>query len=143
VFETRLANPTASKTFSQDVAMWFSDQNDFNFILLEGDLGVGKTTFSKVFISNLSNIPEAEITSPTFQIMEEYPNNICHFDLYRVESEDNFIKLGFQQYLEEPYRGCIEWPNYLVNTLPKSILISFSHTDDADRIVKLSKNIRN
>ena len=142
-FETRLANLEASKQFARDVSKWFLEQNDFNFVLLEGDLGAGKTTFSKAFISTVSNIPEEKITSPTFQIMEQYPNNICHFDLYRVQTQDHFETLGFQTYIEDPYRGCIEWPNHLVNTLSKSILISFYHTDNADRVVKLRKNTRN
>ena len=59
-----------------------------SFVAMYGDLGAGKTAFVRGIVRKL--IPEAYVTSPTYTIVNEYVGNdikICHFDMYRIESE--------------------------------------------------------
>ena len=69
-------------------------------ILLNGDLGAGKTTFTKHLAKSLG--VKDEVTSPSFTILKQYNSKkfkINHFDLYRIESEDELIEIGFQEFL--------------------------------------------
>ena len=88
-------------------------------ICLEGDLGAGKTLFVQSFARTLG--VEGEVTSPTFNLMNIY-EGICpiyHFDLYRLESEEELDDIGFYEYTEEP-EGIvvIEWPDKFPESLP-------------------------
>ncbi len=82
-------------------------------ILLEGDLGTGKTTFTKAFAKALG--VTANVTSPTFTFMKEYFGKfpIYHFDMYRVSDEDELYELGLNEYLESKDGVCvIEWNKF-------------------------------
>ncbi len=85
-----------------------------SILALYGDLGAGKTTFTKGVISTLTGIPVDDITSPTFTYMNLYSTKnqeiVCHFDLYRLKSADDFLLAGFEEYLGKPYITLIEWP---------------------------------
>ena len=95
-------------------------------VLLIGDLGAGKTKFVEGFLSfwNLQN----EISSPTFTIVNEYKTNntnIYHFDVYRLENQDEFYEIGGQEYFENGI-SLIEWGNLIEEIIPKDYLkISF------------------
>lgn len=125
------------KCFSLDdtaeVAEYFSQfASAGQCFALYGDLGFGKTTFSRFFIKKLNPLVE-EVTSPTFTIVQVYESNIAeiwHVDCYRMKSIDEFYELG----LEEALTNCvtlIEWPEIIENLLPKStIKIYFRRTGD-------------
>lgn len=81
-------------------------------ILLEGDLGAGKTTFAQGFIRELRP-GETSILSPTFSVMNVYPGEpvIYHFDLYRLASVDEIEQLGLWEFLNDEYAiRLVEWP---------------------------------
>jgi tRNA threonylcarbamoyl adenosine modification protein YjeE len=84
-------------------------------IFLHGPLGVGKTTFTQMLINNL-HPKTTEVTSPTFNIVHQYPNKnnitIWHFDLYRIKYEEELEHLGFE---DATINGIsiIEWPEIL------------------------------
>ena len=84
-------------------------------IFMIGDLGSGKTTFTKGFAVGLgfSN----EVQSPTYPILNEYSNSdnfIYHFDLYRLKSESEFLEIGGIEYLASTNGICIiEWPELI------------------------------
>tara|TARA_B100001540_G_scaffold38809_1_gene34448 strand:- start:141 stop:575 length:435 start_codon:yes stop_codon:yes gene_type:complete len=86
-------------------------------IFMIGDLGSGKTTFTKGFAAGLgfSN----EVQSPTYPILNEYSNSdnfIYHFDLYRLKSVSEFLEIGGIEYLSSTNGICIiEWPE-LINS---------------------------
>ena len=86
-------------------------------IFMIGDLGSGKTTFTKGFAEGLgfSN----EVQSPTYPILNEYSNSdnfIYHFDLYRLKSVSEFLEIGGIEYLSSTNGICIiEWPE-LINS---------------------------
>ena len=88
------------------------------FVALYGNLGVGKTAFVRGFVSLLS--PSSAVRSPTFALVNEYRGGnrpIFHFDMYRIEDEDDLYSIGFYDY---PNRGiCIvEWSENIPYALP-------------------------
>ena len=94
------------------------------FVALYGDLGVGKTAFTRGFASVLS--PDSLVRSPTFTLVNEYRNkttkqSLFHFDMYRIDSEDDLYSMGFDDY---PDRGiCIaEWCEKIPYALPMHYL---------------------
>jgi tRNA threonylcarbamoyladenosine biosynthesis protein TsaE len=81
-------------------------------ILLEGGVGTGKTTFVRGFVSEWEL--ENNVTSPTFTLMNEYRNDkirICHFDFYRLNSLEEIMELGIEDYLSNCDFSFIEWPD--------------------------------
>lgn len=80
-------------------------------LLLKGNLGAGKTTFTKSLVKELGS--DDNVDSPTYALVNEYhcPNGkIFHFDLYRVEDVEELYDMGIDEYLEEGFLSIIEWP---------------------------------
>lgn len=71
-------------------------------IILEGELGAGKTTFTQTFVG------DKEILSPTYSILSEN-KNIVHADFYRLEKNEEVLQLEIPQYLEDKQYFFIEW----------------------------------
>lgn len=86
---------------------------------LIGDLGVGKTIFSKGFAIGLG-ISE-HITSPTFTIIQEYeaPLPLYHFDMYRIEDIDELEMIGYEDYFFGEGICLVEWANNVEEVIPK------------------------
>ena len=91
------------------------------FIFLYGEMGVGKTTFVKYFINELQilyNLPQTEITSPTFSLLNEYQLKdirIKHYDLFRVNRKEDIKNLNIFE-KDNKLITLIEWPQLLTNT---------------------------
>ena len=90
-----------------------------DIVLLFGDLGAGKTVFSKGFVSAFS---KSAVTSPTFTIINTYEGKIpvYHFDLYRIEDEGELDLIGILDYLYGDGICLIEWPERAPNAFPKN-----------------------
>ena len=88
-------------------------------VCLSGDLGAGKTTLTKGFVSELTGLPEERISSPTFQYLHIYEGNqrLHHLDCYRIKDKAHFLSLGLEEYLEE--LSLVEWPERISPLLPK------------------------
>lgn len=88
---------------------------------LTGDLGAGKTEFSRAFIQSLCG--EVNVSSPTFNILQVYENGsapaIYHFDLYRIKDEGELEEIGFYDALDNGI-SIIEWPQVAEEVLPKT-----------------------
>ncbi|NPC91670.1 tRNA (adenosine(37)-N6)-threonylcarbamoyltransferase complex ATPase subunit type 1 TsaE [Bacillus sp. WMMC1349] len=90
-------------------------------ITLEGDLGAGKTTFTKGFAEGLGI--RRIVNSPTFNIIKEYRDGILplfHMDVYRME--DSFEDLGLDEYFEGDGVCLVEWAHLIHEQLPKERL---------------------
>lgn len=116
--------------------------NDKDIIVLNGDLGAGKTKFvyglAKYF--NITNL----VCSPTFTIVNEYPvnsskvSNIYHFDVYRLTGSDDFIDSIGTEYFEKGL-CIIEWGNIIQDILPPhTIYITIEHVDGEDNFRKIT-----
>lgn len=91
-------------------------------LLFDADMGAGKTTLIKSLLKHLG-VNDAT-SSPTFSIVNEYrgTNNqaLYHFDLYRLNSEEEAYDFGIEEYLFSDHWCFIEWPNKVPNLLPKN-----------------------
>ncbi|KQR92457.1 tRNA threonylcarbamoyladenosine biosynthesis protein TsaE [Chryseobacterium sp. Leaf180] len=80
-------------------------------LLLKGNLGAGKTTFTQVLLKKLGSTDE--VNSPTYSIVNEYSTpkgKVFHFDLYRMKNIDEVYDIGMEEYLDHSYLCIIEWP---------------------------------
>jgi tRNA threonylcarbamoyladenosine biosynthesis protein TsaE len=104
-------------------------------ICLNGDLGSGKTVFTKAFASAMAI---EEITSPTFNIVKEYSGELelYHMDMYRTDGKVE--SLGLEEYFEKGGVTIIEWAEMIEDYLPKERLeINFKIVDENTRILVL------
>lgn len=123
--------------FAEELA---SKMKSGDIIVLNGDLGSGKTKFTEGFLRffGLDN----EISSPTFTIVNEYNAkdvNIFHFDVYRLSSSDEFYAIGGDDYFSSGI-CIIEWGNIINDALPKNyieICFSKSDTDENYRVLNI------
>lgn len=87
-------------------------------LLLKGNLGAGKTTFSQFLLKELGS--SDEISSPTYSIVNEYDTpkgKVFHFDLYRLKSVEEAYDFGIEEYLDNGYLSIIEWPEIYMDEL--------------------------
>lgn len=127
----------------QSVAQQVLKALDSKIILLNGCMGVGKTTFVKALAKELGS--SDEVSSPTFSIVNEYelPNDtLYHFDLYRIKDEDEALQFGIEDYLESNHWIVIEWSEKIPNLLPENITtIEMDVNADQTRTLKWNQNI--
>ena len=95
------------------------------FVALFGDLGVGKTAFVRGFVSHFA--PQARVKSPTFSLVNEYRNRktgirILHFDLYRIENDDDLYSIGYYDEIEGSSLCLCEWCEKIPSALPEEYL---------------------
>ena len=106
-------------------------------LALCGDLGAGKTHFVKGLAAGLS--ASASVTSPTFTLIHEYPGGrlpLIHFDFYRLEDEDEALKIGLDEYLEGDGACVLEWADKVPALLPPHTRwLRFTHRDDGARVI--------
>jgi len=107
--------PEAAKTF-------INSMGDRVVVALHGEMGAGKTTFINALCKELGVETDAT-ASPTFALVNEYRSDttaelIYHFDLYRLESLDEAIDMGFEDYMDCGAVCLIEWPDIVDPMLP-------------------------
>ncbi len=105
---------------------------------LFGELGTGKTIIAKGIARGLG-IKEV-ITSPTFNLLEIYQNEflLYHFDLFRIEKDDEFNHLSFEEYWEGEGISVIEWADRALLRLPTSaIRVTIEYIDDNRRRITI------
>ncbi|MDN4075836.1 tRNA (adenosine(37)-N6)-threonylcarbamoyltransferase complex ATPase subunit type 1 TsaE [Fictibacillus terranigra] len=104
-------------------------------LTLEGDLGAGKTTFTKGLAKGLD--VKRVVNSPTFTIIKEYKGRLpfYHMDVYRLEDSDE--DLGFEEYFEGEGVTVVEWAQFIDDRLPDDRLnIEIRRTGDEKRELK-------
>lgn len=93
------------------------------FVALFGDLGVGKTAFVRGFTKPVA--PSARVKSPTFALVNEYKGaslSVFHFDMYRIESEDDLYSIGFYDYADRDGVCLTEWSENIEYALPETYI---------------------
>ena len=88
-------------------------------VLLDGDMGAGKTVFAKGVAIGLQI--EEEVTSPTYAYMNDYDGVLFHYDCYRIESVEQAERLGLADYFEMGGICLIEWSQNIAALLPKKV----------------------
>ena len=91
----------------------------YDVVLLDGDMGVGKTVFSKGVAKGLGI--EEEVTSPTYAYMNDYDGRLFHYDCYRIESVEQAENLGLADYFDIGGICLIEWAQNIAPLLPKKV----------------------
>ncbi len=97
----------------------FISEREHAFVAMYGDLGTGKTAFTRGFASRLA--PSDRVFSPTFAIINEYRSGripVFHFDVYRITDDDDLYSTGFYEYIERGYVIC-EWSENIPYALPE------------------------
>jgi tRNA threonylcarbamoyladenosine biosynthesis protein TsaE len=102
-------------------------------LLLSGDLGAGKTMFTKALCAELG-VSDA-VTSPTFTLVHEYrgrPLTVCHADVYRLERTAEFDDLDLDGARAAGSVLVVEWGDVLSDAFPDHLALRFAHAGDAD-----------
>ncbi len=105
-------------------------------LLLHGDLGAGKTTFSQFFGKALGI--EQKITSPTFNIIKSYEGKLLfhHMDCYRLEGAED--DLGFDEYFYGDGVTIVEWPEMIEEFLPEDYIeLNLKYIEDSKREIEI------
>jgi tRNA threonylcarbamoyladenosine biosynthesis protein TsaE len=93
--------------------------NPYDVVLLDGDMGAGKTVFAKGVAKGLGI--EEEVTSPTYAYMNDYGGRLFHYDCYRIESVEQAERLGLADYFEMGGVCLIEWSQNIAPLLPPNV----------------------
>ncbi len=114
--------------------------NRGDIVLLEGDLGAGKTHFVKG-VASYFGIDKSKVSSPTFTLIHEYEGDfpVFHFDCYRFKSEQEAVEIGIEEYLYGDGVSLIEWPSKIKSLLPKEVIkIQIKHSGEKERQIFIS-----
>lgn len=110
-------------------------------ILLSGELGAGKTTFTKGLAAGLGAAAEDEVTSPTFTLIHKYDRGArpaYHIDLYRITDAHDLSTLGVEDIFAETAVVIVEWPEKLDANLDWPVLrIHLEHVDENTRRIRM------
>lgn len=93
-----------------------------DFVAMYGDLGVGKTAFVRGLAGVLA--PTASVKSPTYTVVNEYKGEECklyHFDVYRIEDDDDLYSIGFYDYVKKGISVC-EWSENIPYAIPENAI---------------------
>ena len=113
-----------------------------------GEIGVGKTTFIRHLINNLQQLNKinlTEVTSPTFNLVNEYDVGnfiIQHYDLYRLTDYREIKNIGLFENREEVVT-LIEWPEKIKETIDSKIDLHFEYNDDLSKRYLTIKGVKN
>lgn len=104
-----------------------------------GDLGAGKTTLIRGIVEGAANY--LGVSSPTFVYLNVYRGDqtVYHFDLYRLEGEDEFVNMGFDDLFDSGGICCIEWSERITSLLPKEVVrVELKHAGEDKREISWS-----
>jgi len=117
-------------------------------IFFHGEIGVGKTTFIRYLVNFLqinNNLNQTEVTSPTFNLVNEYDVGIFliqHYDLYRLKSSDEIKNIGLLEN-QKKIVTLIEWPEKIDNKIINKIDLFFKYSKDMNKRSLSIKGLNN
>lgn len=117
LFDIVTRSPEETLAFGRRLA---ADLRPPCWVLLQGELGSGKTTLAKGIVSGLGAAQPDDVTSPSFTLVHEYGDDtkVYHVDLYRVEDSRELATLGLEDLLAQRVTTIIEWGERLGGDLP-------------------------
>ena len=110
------------------------------YIAMRGEMGVGKTVFTRGFVSHFGH---ANVKSPTYTIVNEYKpggTRVYHFDLYRIEDGDDLESIGYHEYVESNAYSIVEWSERVPEYIPEdaiTVTISRVSEDESARDIDI------
>lgn len=110
------------------------------YIAMRGEMGVGKTVFTRGFVSHFGR---ANVKSPTYTIVNEYSpagTKIYHFDLYRISDGDDLESIGYHEYVESDAYSIVEWSERVPEYIPDdaiTVTISRVAEDESARDIEI------
>ena len=132
------ASPAETERIAAEIA---ADVRPGDYIALFGEMGAGKTAFTRGLIAALAPECLPLVHSPTFAIVNEYRGGnvtVYHFDLYRIEDEDDLYSTGFFDYLDLGGVLALEWSENIDGALPEgTITITFERLGDESRSITI------
>ena len=122
------------------------ENNIINYIIfLDGDLGAGKTTFTRSLVKYLGS--SDNVCSPTFALVNQYKSfvDIFHFDMYRIENPDDLYSIGFFDYINNNNILIIEWGKNIIEFLAEDIKniinINLEYIDNNSRKIMIDLDL--
>jgi len=107
-------------------------------IAFEGDLGAGKTAFTRGLARGLGATDR--VTSPTYTIVNEYLGGrlpLFHFDMYRLHSSDELFDIGWEDYLERGGICAVEWSENVSDAMEGALTVRIEKTGETSRTITL------
>ena len=138
----KINSPEHTEALGRTLAVTLSDAGIKRaFITLDGEIGVGKTVFCRGFASAFGI---SGVKSPTYTVVNEYRGNgtrIFHFDLYRIDGEDDLESIGFDDYLRAVGYCIAEWSSRVPDEIPEDairVTISRDAESETGRIIEIT-----
>lgn len=128
--------PGAAKDFMESIG-------NATVVAFHGEMGAGKTTFIRELCRQMGVEEDTAVNSPSFSIINEYRSDtsgalIYHFDLYRLESLDEALEIGIEDYLESGAFCLIEWPDIIEPLLPYDCIdVKIEELDNGSRKITI------
>lgn len=125
-----------TEAFAEKTALKYKSGKTF---LLMGDLGAGKTAFTRGLVKGYGST--SRVSSPTFTLVHEYqgPVTVYHFDLYRLNDPEELYDIGFSDYFTPDTVRVIEWPDNFISEMPDScVRVKITRgTNENERIIDI------
>ena len=101
-------------------------------VLLNGDLGAGKTCFAQGVASGLEVSSASPVTSPSYTLLNIHQGRLplYHFDLYRLSQVDDLTDLGYDDFAEGDGLTLVEWADRMTEVLPASVDVFIEHSSE-------------
>ena len=137
----KVTGDTETEQFGRKLAEKLTKLNiNRAYIAMRGEMGVGKTVFTRGFVSYFGR---ANVKSPTYTIVNEYrigKVRIYHFDLYRISDGDDLESIGYHEYVESNAYSIVEWSERVPEYIPDdaiTVTISRVAEDESARTIEI------
>ncbi|MDK2897023.1 MAG: tRNA threonylcarbamoyladenosine biosynthesis protein TsaE [Candidatus Atribacteria bacterium] len=134
-------SPEETQNFGREIVKGLAREKNV-LLLLQGDLGVGKTCLVKGIASGLGISPD-EVVSPTFSLINEYRSSqgkLFHMDFYRLDLWQEVVDLGIEEYFEKEGIIAVEWGDKFIDYYPRPFwVISFNWVGEREREITVTR----